>query len=222
MKAFFLGLAGTVVRRSRLLKIAAHLMRPHNSIYHQDYFAETVEGPAKQSASVMAASIFKSFHPNTVIDVGCGTGALLAAFRDLGCDVLGLEYSDAALAYCRERNLPVRKFNVVKDHLEIMRHDLAVSFEVAEHLPSWSARRYVNLLCSISPLIVTSAATPGAGGTDHVNERPHSYWIDRFAKKEYNFDRICSQKLSSAWRAAGVAYWYCDNVMVFRADAYEA
>jgi len=37
------------------------------------------------------------FGATYIIDVGCGTGALLEALRDRGCDVFGLEYSEAAL-----------------------------------------------------------------------------------------------------------------------------
>ena len=101
--------AKTAVRNSRLLRLAAHVVRPYNAIYHRDYYAETVEEPACQSATVMAASMIDAFKPRTIVDVGCGTGALLEAFRQMGCDVFGLEYSDAALAYCRQRGLPVKQ-----------------------------------------------------------------------------------------------------------------
>jgi SAM-dependent methyltransferase len=207
-----------VVRKSQLAKVGAHLIRPHNSIYHHDYYEQTVEGPAAKSAPIMAASILEAFHPRTVIDVGCGTGALLDAFRHLSCEVYGLEYSDAALAFCHKRQLPVRKFDVTRDQIDGTRYDLAVSFEVAEHLPSWTAARYVDLLCRLSPLIVMSAATPGSGGTDHINERPHSYWIDRFEQRGYSFDQLNSTQLANQWKEARSAYWYSDNVLVFNAN----
>src|SRR5271169_980632 len=108
----------TLVRNSHFLKLAAHFVRPFNSIYHHDYYAETVEDAARESATVMAASMVEFFKPQTVIDVGCGTGALIEAFRQMGCDVCGLEYSDAALAYCHKRGLPVRKFNITRDKLD--------------------------------------------------------------------------------------------------------
>ncbi|MGA8610207.1 MAG: methyltransferase domain-containing protein [Xanthobacteraceae bacterium] len=207
-----------VARKSHLARVGAHLLRRHNSIYHPDYYERTVEGPAVKSAPIMAASMLEVFHPRTVVDVGCGTGALLDAFRHLGCQVNGLEYSDAGLAYCHKRRLPVRKFNVTRDQIDGPRYDLAVSFEVAEHLPSWAAARYVDLLCRLSPLIVMSAATPGSGGTDHINEQPHSYWIDRFEQRGYSFDQRNSARLSSQWKEAGTAYWYSDNVLVFNAS----
>jgi SAM-dependent methyltransferase len=207
--------AKTVVRNSRFLRLAAHVVRPYDAIYHRNYYAETVEAPALQSARVMASSMIDAFKPQSIIDVGCGTGALLEAFRQMGCNVFGLEYSEAALAYCRKRALPVRKFNIAKDNLQAS-FDLAVSFEVGEHLAPWSADRYVELLCSLSSRIVLSAAPPGYGGTDHINEQPQSYWINKFTEKGCAFDQDTTKRLSLNWRENSVAFWYSDNVMVFQ------
>ncbi len=208
-----------VVHKSKhLAKVGTHLTTPHNSIYNHDYYEQMVEGPSAMSAAVMAASMLDAFHPRIVIDVGCGTGALLDAFRHQNCEVYGLEYSDAGLAYCHNRQLPVQKFDVTRDHLNGPRYDLAVSFEVAEHLPSWAAARYVDLLCKLSPLVAMSAATPGQGGTDHINERPHSYWIEKFEKRGHSFDKSSSARLAAQWKAAGTACWYSDNILVFNAN----
>ena len=205
------------VRDSQPFKIATHILRSHNAIYTRDYYADSVEGAAVQSAGVMARSIFECFRPKALIDVGCGTGALLAAFRELGCDVRGLEYSDAGLAYCRNRGLPVEKFNIETDRLAAGKiYDVAVSFEVAEHLAAWKADGYVELLCGLAPVIVMSAATPGQGGHDHVNEQPHTYWIEKFHHRGYVIDQVTSARLSSEWKTSGAASWYYDNVMVFR------
>ncbi len=205
------------VRESRAFQITTHMLRSHNAIYSQGYYAQDVEGAAAKSAATMAGAIFERFHPRAVIDVGCGTGALLEAFRDLGCDVRGLEYSDAGLTYCRRRDLCVEKFNIENDRIATgEQYDLAVSFEVAEHLPSWTADKYVDLLCGLAPLVVMSAATPGQGGHGHINEQPHSYWIEKFRERSYLVDEIASGHLSSHWNASGVASWYCDNVMVFK------
>jgi SAM-dependent methyltransferase len=163
----------------------------------------------------MAKTITERFQPKTVIDVGCGTGALLEAFGGLGCEARGLEYSEAALAYCRRRKLSVRKFNLEKDSPDEPRYDLATSFEVAEHLAPWAAKRYVGLLCALSPLVVMSAATPGQGGRDHINEQPQSYWIKKFKRCNYLFDENSSRELSLDWRTLGVTSWYRDNLMVF-------
>ena len=202
------------IKNARPSQIARHLLTPHDQTYHRHYYAE-VDVYAVDSALAMAKTITERFQPKTVIDVGCGTGALLEAFRGLGCEVRGLDYSEAALAYCRRRKLSVRKFNLEKDSPDEPRYDLATSFEVAEHLAPWAAKRYVGLLCALSPLVVMSAAPPGQGGKDHINEQPQSYWIKKFKCCNYLFDEKSSRELSLDWRTLGVTSWYRDNLMVF-------
>ena len=130
----------------------------------------------------------------------------------------GLEYSQAALEFCASRNLTVRKFDLESDEYRLSRQfDLAISMEVAEHLPESVADRYVNLLGQCSDLLVMTAARPGQGGTDHVNEQPRSYWVDKFQRVGYDECRSESERLATAWESSGrVADWYHQNLMVFR------
>jgi SAM-dependent methyltransferase len=207
------------VKRTAIYK-AVRPVPYHDSIYDETYFKSEVEGPALASAPAMARTIAEHFQPHSVVDVGCGTGALLVAFRDLGCSVSGLEYAEVALRYCRERNLDVRKFDIERQVLkQAGRSDLAVSFEVAEHLPEERADRFVDLLCSLAPVVVCSAAKPEQGGLDHVNCQPQSYWIEKFERRGYRFDRVAADALRAEWRAQGVTGYYYENVMAFRRAA---
>jgi SAM-dependent methyltransferase len=124
-----------------------------------------VEALAVRSADVMAESIVQEFRPQTVVDVGCGTGALLEALKKRGCaQVFGLEYSDAALTYCRERGLEVRQFDLERDQFcDDRTFDVAISMEVAEHLPARMADTYIDLINQLSDRIVFTAATLGQG-----------------------------------------------------------
>jgi 2-polyprenyl-3-methyl-5-hydroxy-6-metoxy-1,4-benzoquinol methylase len=126
------------VRNSPIVgKLKAHLLgHGHDWIYNSYYYERTVEGPAVRSAGTIADSILNEFKATRIIDVGCGTGALLEALRNRGCEVFGLEYSEAALKYCRSSQLSVAKFDLERDVFSENRtFDVAVSMEVAEHLP---------------------------------------------------------------------------------------
>jgi SAM-dependent methyltransferase len=195
------------------------LLASHNSIYDAEYY-RYVEAAAAQSAVPISNSIILQFSPKSVIDVGCGTGALLAAFRERGCLVAGVENSDAGLHYCRARGLIVTKFDIEQDIPTSMfagsQYDIAISLEVAEHLPEKVADRFVGLLCGLSSIVIFSAATPGQGGTDHVNEQPHSYRIEKFSVRGYSHDGTNSKKFAQEWSAAHVANFYYENIMVFR------
>lgn len=138
--------------------------------------------------------------------------------RERQCEVFGLEYSEAGLAYCRRRRLDVAKFDLELDSFTPNRtFDTAVSMEVAEHLPETVADRYVDLLSSLAPWIVFTAAAPGQGGTDHVNEQPASYWIDKFQARGFCFVEDRSHEWREEWEKSGdVADWYYKNLMILR------
>jgi SAM-dependent methyltransferase len=198
-------------------KLKGQLLR-HDWIYNSDYYERAVEGPAVRSAGTIANSILNDFKPTCVIDVGCGTGALLEALRYAGCEVFGLEYSKAALKYCHARRLNIAKFDLERNVFKENRtFDVVVSMEVAEHLPEKAADRYVDLLACLSQVIVFTAAPPGQGGRDHVNEQPPSYWITKFQQRGFEHAKEISQRWSKNWKAAGnVEGWYHRNLMIFR------
>lgn len=146
------------VRESVLIIRLKHLILQHvlghNAMYDSEYYTNIVEGLAVRSVRMIAESILFDFKPSTVVDVGCGTGALLEILQQRGCVSLGLEYSEAALKHCRARGLNVIKFNLEKDILkDDLTFDVAISREVAEHLPEKIADRYVDLLKRLSYLL---------------------------------------------------------------------
>ena len=209
------------IRRSRIWIGACNWLRRcqhgHDGVYDQDYYQTHVEPTAVRGAMIMADSIMEKLHPKNLIDVGCGTGALLEVFQKHGVKVKGLEYSEAALVFCRARQLDVSKFDLMADDVgssEI--YDVGVSLEVAEHLPAKVAEKYVDMLTRLAQTIVFTAATPGQGGLDHVNEQPPAYWIEKFATRGFILNADCTKALSENWRASGlVASWYFNNLLIF-------
>lgn len=205
---------------SRLKGFVYESLFGYDAIYDSDYYARFVEGPAVRSAEAISESILLDLRPKTVVDVGCGTGPLLEALRKRGCQVLGLEYSEAALQYCRTRKLDVRKFNLERDTLaDDLTFDVGISIEVAEHLPDKAAGRYVDLLARLSSVFVFTAAPPGQGGNDHVNEQPPSYWISKFRAVGFVHDEGLSRRWRESWRDSTVVdSMYYQNLMIFRRD----
>jgi SAM-dependent methyltransferase len=187
----------------------------HDEIYTEDFYRKAVDPQAQQSAGAIAASVVDDLKPGTAADLGCGTGAILQRIKERGVKVRGFEYSEAALVICRERGLDVSKLDLERDSIS-ERFDVVVSTEVAEHLPARCAEHYVDVLCAAAPVIVFTAATPGQGGTDHVNEQPHSYWIDKFNVRGYTLDQPMSLRWRRTWQERGVVWWFYRNLMIFR------
>ena len=85
-----------------------------NRIYDKAYFdfVEKTTGPA---AAVISDSICTDCRPTYALDVGCGTGVLLAALRDRGVKVVGLELAEAARTACEGRGIEVYAFDASID-----------------------------------------------------------------------------------------------------------
>jgi SAM-dependent methyltransferase len=188
-----------------------------DDIYSPKYYQTLVEPYARKSVPQMAKSIVETFHPVSVIDVGCGSGALLVALRKLGVRrLLGLDAAEAGLDIARARGLDTRKFDVVTDKLLYSAcYDVAISMETAEHLPASAADRYVELLCSLAPVVIFTAAHPGQGGIGHLNEQPPEYWTELFKARGFQCLEKTVADWQAAWTAAGVANFYTRNLMVF-------
>lgn len=199
----------------RLLARAQAFGHP-DELYDAAYY-HAVDGLAAGSMPVIAETLTREVAPASVLDVGCGTGGLLAALRALGIPGTGLEHSAAGLAACRAQGLDVRAADLGAGvQAPVGRFGTAACLEVAEHLPPDGADALVDLLVAASDIVLFTAATPGQGGTGHVNEQPHAYWIGRFAARGLPLDAGATARLRAEWDARSVAWWYARNVMLFR------
>jgi hypothetical protein len=60
--------------------------------------------------------------------------------------------------------------------------------------------------------IVWSAAHEGQGGTDHVNEQPPGYWLERFAAEGWKPDDVRTKALRALIMLWHAQHEYCvDN-----------
>ena len=148
----------------------------------------------------------------SVVDVGCGVGTWLAACVDLGItDYHGIDGHCAAEVL----QIPREHFRVADLRAPLTfsrRFDLAVSVEVAEHLPPHAAGAFVGQLASAAPVVVFSAAIPGQGGTGHLHERWQSYWAGLFAQWDY-FPMDTLRPL--IWNRDDVEFWYRQNILLY-------
>jgi SAM-dependent methyltransferase len=204
--------------RRRLVSRLERTAKP-DELYNRHYYEQVVDPLMLESGDTIAASIQRELQPQSVIDVGCGTGALMLALERLGISCFGFDQAAAALEHCRGRGLDVARLDIVHDPPPPQRADVAVSTEVAEHLPESASDRFVELLTTLAPTVVMTAALPGTGGKDHVNEQTSDFWITRFAARGFTHERELAARLRAEWRAAGVDPIYFTSLLVFRASA---
>jgi hypothetical protein len=90
--------------------------------------------------------------------------------------------------------------------------DIAISIEVAEHLPENRGVSFVEDLTRLAPVVLFSAAIPRQGGTDHINERWQSYWAAIFANRGFV---TCDVLRPLLWNNPNIARWYRQNMLLF-------
>jgi len=165
------------------------------------------------------------FKPSSALDVGCGSGTILSAFRrvDKNLRLVGIENSPEALSIAQQRALEVRELNIgrcSKGDIQALcealgEFDITLCLEVAEHLPVWHTNKLLQILIGTSETVVFSAAQPGQGGPLHLNEQPPEYWISKFLALKYAFDRQLSDEIKEELSQINIPSWYKANLLVF-------
>ena len=168
--------------RRRLDAAAASLplLAAKERVYDAEFYAHTdaVHAPMY---SRLAEAVWERLRPASAVDVGCGTGFILARLAEHGVDVRGVEGSRHAIEASPIRDRIVRA-NLEREVPNLGRFDVAICIEVAEHLPKRVAPALVEGLAAMSDRVLFTAAQPGQGGTHHVNEQPREFWLDLFAR----------------------------------------
>ena len=183
--------------------------------YGPEYYDRTA-GFAERSAAVVVPMVVDLVRPRSVVDVGCGSGAWAAAFEALaGVEAWGVDGGDVRpeqLRIARERFLR----RDLREPFDLQRRfDLAVSLEVAEHLPAHAAEAFVSSLARHASVVLFSAAIPYQGGEHHVNEQWPAYWAERFAAHGLRPVDALRMRL---WRDDRVAWWYAQNMLLYVHD----
>jgi SAM-dependent methyltransferase len=181
-------------------------------IYSREFQDEQLGGSSR-SASVIVPLLLSLLPVRSVIDVGCGLGAWAAEFLAHGVpDVWGVDGDYVERSQLR---IPSDRFwaRDLKQPIRLDRtFDLALCLEVAEHLPESRAASLVVDLTSLAPSVLFSAAVPGQGGTNHVNEQYLPYWVDLFQRQGYEaIDPIRPRILGNDL----VEWWYQQNTVMF-------
>jgi len=162
---------------------------------------------------VIVPLVVERLRPRSVVDVGCGLGTWLSVFLENGvADVTGVDgdYVDAS-----RLEIPAERFvaHDLSTPLSLdRRFDLAVSLEVAEHLPADRAAVFVGSLTALAPFVLFSAAIPFQGGTNHVNEQWPEYWAALFEHRGFAAVDCVRREV---WSDENVEWWYAQNTLLF-------
>jgi hypothetical protein len=94
--------------------------------------------------------------------------------------------------------------------------DLVQCLEVAEHLPPAASETLLDNITRHGTRVLFSAAVPGQGGENHINERSCEYWRDRFAARGYRLYDFVRPLIAGN---EDVEPWYRYNLLFFAHDS---
>ena len=180
--------------------------------YNTSFYEGQTDG-SFLSASKIIPYVISIVRPKSIADVGCGVGGWLAVAHSNGIDdIIGFDGDYVSRELLK---IPEEKF-IPKDLNKIIdpdrRFDMVISLEVAEHIKEENADNFVQSLVNLADVILFSAAPPGQGGTDHVNEQWPEYWISRFTKHNYAFLDCIRNRY---WDDDSIDPWYSQNTFLF-------
>lgn len=169
---------------------------PLMTIYKESFFAK--RDSLSWRAKPVCEAINTALGPKSVVDVGCGIGDYVSYFeRELGLLAYGIEGSENAIKYFKSTHILIRD---LRDRIDIgMIFDVAICFEVAEHIEPEYVPIFLFNLVNLSDRIVMSAAAPGQKGHHHVNCQPRAYWIKKMKNFGFEENEVIVNMIRSLW-----------------------
>jgi len=182
--------------------------KPSDGFFYEQRHQKTLD-----VASRVSTFLYDIFSPSSVIDFGCGVGTWLYAFKKLGVSkVTGLDADYVDKQYIVIDKNDFITCDLTKIKASFVGYDIAVSLEVAEHLPPHISSEFVHVLTHAAPVILFSAAIPWQGGVRHINEQWQSFWQNEFLNKGFiAFD--CIRPM--LWMDSAVSFWYKQNIILY-------
>ena len=149
--------------------------------------------------------------PPSMLDIGCGTGAMVKAARQLGIDAIGVD------------QIENEKPDIVHDLTDPVNlgrtFGLVMCIEVAEHIPESKMGIFLNNITSHvqkKGMLVFTAAHPGQGGDSHVNTKSSHRWRSLLHDRGLSYRSDLSYRLRVAWMNIGMPmYWLVSNLQIF-------
>lgn len=181
--------------------------------YGRDYYLDRHRETVYSARTILSLVLDVLPRVRSAIDIGCGVGTWLSVLKERGVpEIRGLDGPWVEQDLLEIPNTDFQQADFAKTMAVDKRFDLAISLEVAEHVPEMLAGSFIDLLASASDFVLFSAAIPFQGGSGHVNEQWPDYWAELFAARGFvtlDFLR------NTIWNDAKIPFWYRQNILLF-------
>ena len=185
-----------------------------NLNYLSDFYENRHKNTEYSANLILSLLVERIPSIRSAIDIGCGVGTWLAALKEKGVqNIHGIDGNWVDKNYLV---IPQNCFTQVDIMSMVidksLRYDLAISLEVAEHLPIEFAKDFVFLLTELSDNVLFSAAIPFQGGQNHINEQWQHYWVNLFNAHKYDVIDFIRPII---WTDKNIPFWYKQNILFF-------
>jgi Methyltransferase domain len=119
----------------------------------------------------VARRVLTDLQPESVLEVGWGTGMLVEQLRELDVDAGVLDASENAIAGAVA---PLDR-----------KYDLVLCIDVLEHVPALDAEETIENLCAATDRILFSSSPSGYAEPTNVNVQPLEVWSAHFARQGF-------------------------------------
>jgi SAM-dependent methyltransferase len=182
-------------------------------MYDTKYFDKQVSSAATSAARILPI-VLEILEPDSIVDLGCGRGAWLKVASHLGVTrLVGIDGPWVTSADLMIDASCFRPTDFTKEAIPDLerRFDLAICCEVLEHVSPEIARTMIDWLCRNSRAVLFSAAIPGQGGRNHINEDWMSNWVGLFSARNFDAYDIIRPRV---WSDQDVADFYRQNCIL--------
>lgn len=181
--------------------------------YRRSYYENRYDTTVYSANTIL--SIILELLPtiNSAVDIGCGVGTWLSVLQEKGIkDIQGVDGSWVDQDLLVIPQACFRQADLTTPTTLPRRYDLAISLEVAEHLPPDCAKGFVAMLADLADCVLFSAAIPRQGGRAHLNEQWPDYWAELFGALDYAVHDLIRPRI---WYDSQIPFWYRQNTLLF-------
>lgn len=185
----------------------------------EKFYKKTLRPDRQHSYEVIVRYIIKNVKPDlkSVIEYGCGAAWFLYYLKNFGInDIIGIEPNKNMLGILDPSIRDDIRFLDLTKKIDLDRwFDLAMSIEVAEHIDEKYADLIIGNITRHTNLLIFSAATPGQGGYEHINEQPFEYWEKKLNIVNFFCDKKRTQNFRAYLTKEKASSWYRKNISIF-------
>ena len=157
--------------------------------------------------------------PQKMLDVGCGTGAMVKIARMLGSEAYGVDmHKHQNVGWLYSHDLTT-SFSMAEKNLP-SQYPMVVSIEVAEHIPKSKHDVFCDTIANhlmTQGILIFTSAVPGQGGEEHVGCEQPTYWRTKFHNRGIGYRADMTSMLAMHWsNILSPLMWLPPNLQVFQ------